>query len=182
MVSSATNDKDMVIDIFENLIDINNKNITDIIKLEIYEKIRFLYIYKNNYALAYEVSIQSIIIANQLNLNEHTSEAYLTNEDYKAAKLISEEIPNYKDSISVENYRDIEIIKSIIDARIAIMENDLELAERIRAKVQSLSWKENIVTTLSMGVAYSDIDGNNTLNKADEKLYISKNRKNKVTG
>ena len=62
-------------------------------------------------------------------------------------------------------------------------ENVLQLAEKIRARVEALTWKEDIVTTLSIGVAYSDSDGDNIVNKADERLYISKNTgKNKVTG
>ncbi|MTQ02883.1 diguanylate cyclase, partial [Turicibacter sanguinis] len=61
-------------------------------------------------------------------------------------------------------------------------ENVLQLAENIRFKIESLSWKEDMTTTVSMGVAYSKVEGNNVLNKADENLYISKsNGKNRVT-
>lgn len=61
-------------------------------------------------------------------------------------------------------------------------EDVLQLAENIRAKVESLHWKEDIVTTLSIGVAHSDANGSNTFKKADEKLYVSKKTgKNKVT-
>lgn len=176
MVSSEADDKSISIEILENLRD--NEYITDRIKLKIYDELRYLYIYINNYALASEVSIKSIIIANQQNLNEETSEGlielaqlfkrlggietgielikkslsieiedefkdadlktyglltlgelYLTNGDYKNAKLVSEKIPNYKDSMPIETYRDIEILKANMDARIAIMEGDLKLAK-----------------------------------------------------
>lgn len=178
MVASEPNDKFLAIDILESLIENDDVFITDRIEIEIYDELRYLYIYTNHYALASEVSIKSIIIANKLDLNEQTSEGlielaqifkrlggiksgikllqkslsidvedefinadlktyalltlcelYLTNEDYESAKSTSEQIPNYKDSIPVEHYRDIEIIKSIMDARIAIKEDDLELAE-----------------------------------------------------
>lgn len=204
VVSSSTDDKDIVIDIFENLIDVNHKSIPDRIKLEIYEKLRFLYIYKNNYALASEAAIQSIIIANQLKLNEKTSEAlielaqlfkrlggvesaiklleksllievedevknadiktyglltiselYLTIQDYESARLFSDEIPNYKDNISVENYRDIEIVKSIIDARIAIMEDDLELAKELLDYAEYLQEIDEEDYYLGKEVSYS---------------------------
>lgn len=176
MVSSEADDKSISIEILENLQD--NEYTTDRIKLKIYDELRYLYLYINNYALASEVSIKSIIIANQQNLNEETSEGlielaqlfkrlggietgielikkslsieiedefkdadiktyglltlgelYLTNGDYKNAKLISDKISNYKDSMPIETYRDIEILKANMDARIAIMEGDLKLAK-----------------------------------------------------
>ena len=176
MISSEANDKSISIEILEDLQD--NEYITDRIKLKIYDELRYLYLYINNYALASEVSIKSIIIANQQNLNEETSEGlielaqlfkrlggietgielikkslsieiedefkdadiktyglltlgelYLTNGDYKNAKLISDKISNYKDSMPIETYRDIEILKANMDARIAIMEGDLKLAK-----------------------------------------------------
>ena len=176
MISSEANDKSISIEILEDLQD--NEYVTDRIKLKIYDELRYLYLYINNYALASEVSIKSIIIANQQNLNEETSEGlielaqlfkrlggietgielikkslsieiedefkdadiktyglltlgelYLTNGDYKNAKLISDKISNYKDSMPIETYRDIEILKANMDARIAIMEGDLKLAK-----------------------------------------------------
>ena len=176
MVSSEADDKSISIEILEDLQD--NEYVTDRIKLKIYDELRYLYLYINNYALASEVSIKSIIIANQQNLNEETSEGlielaqlfkrlggietgielikkslsieiedefkdadiktyglltlgelYLTNGDYKNAKLISDKISNYKDSMPIETYRDIEILKANMDARIAIMEGDLKLAK-----------------------------------------------------
>ena len=176
MISSEANDKSISIEILEDLQD--NEYVTDRIKLKIYDELRYLYLYINNYALASEVSVKSIIIANQQNLNEETSEGlielaqlfkrlggietgielikkslsieiedefkdadiktyglltlgelYLTNGDYKNAKLISDKISNYKDSMPIETYRDIEILKANMDARIAIMEGDLKLAK-----------------------------------------------------
>ena len=56
-------------------------------------------------------------------------ELYLANDDYKNAKLVSEQIPIYKDSMPIDTYRDVEILKSNMDARIAIMEDDLKLAK-----------------------------------------------------
>ena len=70
----------------------------------------------------------------------------------------------------------------VIIAQDKSREEVLQLAENIRARVESLQWKENIVTTLSIGVAHSDDNKSNTLKKADEKLYVSKKTgKNKVT-
>lgn len=178
MIASEPDDKTIAIDILESLIDNNYRFRIDRINLEIYEELRLLYLYTNNYPLASEASIASIIIANQLNLYEQTSEGlielaqifkkiggietgigllkkslsieiedefinanlktyglltlsdfYLAKNSYKAAKLTLEQISNYKESIPTEHYRDIEIIKHTIDARIAIMENNLELAE-----------------------------------------------------
>ena len=178
IISSETDadDKSISIEILENLLD--NDYTTDRIKLKIYDELRYLYLYMNNYALASEVSIKSIIIANQQNLDENQSEGlielaqlfkrlggiesaielinkslaidledkfkdadmktyalltlgdlYLTKEDYKNAKLVLDKIPNYKDSMPIETYRDIEIIKANMDAKIAIMEGDLKLAK-----------------------------------------------------
>lgn len=178
IVASETSDKSIAIDILESLIKNDYIFMTDRVKIEIYDELRYLYIYTNSYALASEVSIRSIIIANQLKLNEQVSEGlielaqifkrlggvesgievlqkslsidiedeftnadiktyalltlgelYLTNKDYESAKQISDQIPKYKNSISEGHYRDIEILKYIMDARIAIMEGDLELAE-----------------------------------------------------
>lgn len=178
MIASEASDKYVAIDILESLLDDNNWKMTDSIRLKIYNELRYLYIYINNYAMASEVSIQSIILSEQQNLNYQTSEAlielaqlfrklegidsgielikksltieiedefknadlktyglltlcelYLTKNDYNSAKLVSEYIPSYKESIPIEHYRDVEIIKANMDARIAIMENNLELAE-----------------------------------------------------
>lgn len=178
IISSETDadDKSISIEILENLLD--NDYTTDRIKLKIYDELRYLYLYMNNYALASEVSIKSIIIANQQNLDENQSEGlielaqlfkrlggiesaiklinkslaidledefkdadmktyalltfgdlYLTKGDYKNAKLVLDKIPNYKDSMPIETYRDIEIIKANMHAKIAIMEGDLKLAK-----------------------------------------------------
>lgn len=178
IVASETNDKSIAIDILESLIKNDYIFMTDRVKIEIYDELRYLYIYTNSYALASEVSIRSIIIANQLKLNEQVSEGlielaqifkklggiesgiemlqkslsidiedeftnadiktyglltlgelYLTNKDYESAKQISSQIPKYENSIPKGHYRDVEILKYIMDARIAIMENDLELAQ-----------------------------------------------------
>ena len=176
MVASEADDKSISIEILESLLD--NKDATNRIKLKINEELRYLYLYINNYAKASEVSVKSIIISNQQNLHEETSEGlielaqlfkklggietgielikkslsidledefknadiktyglltlgelYLTRGDYKNAKLVSEKIPKYKDSIPIDTYRDIEIIKANMDAKIAIMEDDLKLAK-----------------------------------------------------
>lgn len=176
MIASEADDKSISIEILENLLD--NNDTTDRIKLKIYDELRYLYIYINNYTLASEVSIKSIIISNQQNMKEEISEGlielaglfkrlggiesgielikkslsieiedefknadlrtyslltlgelYLANDDYKNAKLVSEQIPIYKDSMPIDTYRDVEILKSNMDARIAIMEDDLKLAK-----------------------------------------------------
>lgn len=50
MISSEANDKSISIEILEDLQD--NEYITDRIKLKIYDELRYLYLYINNYALA----------------------------------------------------------------------------------------------------------------------------------
>lgn len=176
VIKSEPKDKVIVIQILEELLE--NDNIIDIIRLKIYDELRFLYISVNNYALASEVSIKALIISTQQNLKEETAEGlielamlfkrldgiesgielikksleievedeftnadlktyalltlgelYLSIDDCNSAKLALEQIPNYKDSIPIDIYRDIEIIKYNMDSRIAIMEGNLNLAK-----------------------------------------------------
>lgn len=62
-----------------------------------------------------------------------------------------------------------------------IKEEVLLLAEMIRSSVEGISWSKDIKTTVSIGVAFSNIHYENTLKKSDENMYKAKNTgKNKV--
>ena len=57
----------------------------------------------------------------------------------------------------------------------------VKLAEKIRKKVENLTWSKDTAITISLGVADSS-SHENPLTLADERLYISKHTgKNKVT-
>ncbi|MDB8573645.1 GGDEF domain-containing protein [Turicibacter sanguinis] len=176
MIASIATDKSIPIDILESLLD---NSLPAIVELNIIDTLRYLYLYVNNYALASEASIQSIIKSSQLNLNEQTAEAlvelaqlfkrlggiesgirlvkeslsieiedefknadlktyalltlgelYLSLNDYVQAKTVLGEISKYEGSMSIDHYRDVEIVKANLDARVAIMENKLDLAEK----------------------------------------------------
>lgn len=176
MIASIATDKSIPIDILESLLD---NSLPAIVELNIIDTLRYLYLYVNNYALASEASIQSIIKSSQLNLNEQTAEAlvelaqlfkrlggiesgiklvkeslsieiedefknadlktyalltlgelYLSLNDYVEAKSVLEQISGYEGSMSIDHYRDVEIVKANLDARVAIMENKLDLAEK----------------------------------------------------
>ncbi|MTO45894.1 diguanylate cyclase [Turicibacter sanguinis] len=176
MVASIATDKSIPIDILESLLD---NSLPAIVELNIIDTLRYLYLYVNNYSLASEASIQSIIKSSQLNLNEQTAEAlvelaqlfkrlggiesgiklvkeslsieiedefknadlktyalltlgelYLSLNDYVQAKTVLGEISKYEGSMSIDHYRDVEIVKANLDARVAIMENKLDLAEK----------------------------------------------------
>ncbi|MDB8437299.1 GGDEF domain-containing protein [Turicibacter sanguinis] len=176
MIASIATDKSIPIDILESLLD---NSLPAIVELNIIDTLRYLYLYVNNYALASEASIQSIIKSSQLNLNEQTAEAlvelaqlfkrlggiesgiklvkeslsieiedefknadlktyalltlgelYLSLNDYVHAKTVLEEVSEYEGSMSIDHYRDVEIVKVNLDARVAIMENRLDLAEK----------------------------------------------------
>ena len=66
-------------------------------------------------------------------------ELYLSINDYKNAKKISDKIPLYEKYFSKEDYRDIEILKNNIDARIYIAESKLEMAEKCLDKAIELN-------------------------------------------
>ncbi|MTN80724.1 diguanylate cyclase [Turicibacter sanguinis] len=176
MIASIATDKSIPIDILESLLD---NSLPAIVELNIIDTLRYLYLYVNNYSLASEASIQSIIKSSQLNLNEQTAEAlvelaqlfkrlggiesgiklvkeslsieiedefknadlktyalltlgelYLSLNDYVQAKTVLGEISKYEGSMSIDHYRDVEIVKANLDARVAIMENKLDLAEK----------------------------------------------------
>lgn len=55
-------------------------------------------------------------------------------------------------------------------------------AERCRQTIESMTWSKDVTVTVSIGIASSIENKDNTLNKADENLYISKFKgKNRLT-
>ncbi|MEF9935343.1 MAG: GGDEF domain-containing protein [Clostridium sp.] len=69
----------------------------------------------------------------------------------------------------------------VVIVKDAVEERVRELAEIIRSSIESMEWRENITTTVSIGVAHSKINGENTIKIADDNLYKAKQSgKNRV--
>lgn len=50
----------------------------------------------------------------------------------------------------------------------------ISLAERVRIRVQDLTWNQDINVTISLGIAFKIDSTNNTIEIADKNLYKAK--------
>lgn len=113
-------------------------------------------------------------------------ELYLTIGDYENAEKFSEKIPHYKDNLSEEDYRDIEILKNNMDSEIYVHKNDLKSAKESLDKSLELQKKDkdesyyekDISYALALGKFYEE-SGEPSKSKYIYKALLSKAKSDK---
>ncbi|RDY27737.1 GGDEF domain-containing protein [Romboutsia weinsteinii] len=82
-------------------------------------------------------------------------ELYLTIGDYENAEKFSDKIPDYKDNLSEEDYRDIEILKNNMDSEIYVHKNDLKSAKESLDKSLELQKKDKNESYYEKDISYA---------------------------